>query len=127
MATLGAHVAAFGVQEAPFGVHVAPFWVPCGHFGIPFGSLWAPLKHPWGSQWLPLGVHLDDLGVPLAKKMQISKKVEKSELEDPPQGTPKSFKNRCKNQGVRKGGPEGSKQEAGTPTKCGFAMPAQSK
>ena len=63
---------------------MAPFWAPCGPFGIPFGPLWAPLGHPWGSQWLPLGVHLDDLGVPLAKKVQISKKVRKSEFEDPP-------------------------------------------
>ena len=81
---------------------MAPFWAPCGPFGIPFGSLWAPLGHPWGSQWLPLGVHLDDLGVPLAKKVQISKKSEKVSWRTPPRGAQNPPKIDAKTKGFKR-------------------------
>ena len=42
-----------------FGLHLARLGT------YPFGSPWGPFGHPWSFQWLFLGVHLVDLGVPL--------------------------------------------------------------
>ena len=102
MATLGAHVAAFGVREAPFWVHVAPFGLHVAPlvahlapFGLHWGTLGAPSGSLWGSIWMTLGC-------PWPKRCKSQKRLKKVSWRTPPRGPQNPSKIDAKTKGFKR-------------------------